>query len=256
MTDLNKVFTLLNNFAPCELKEDWDNVGLIVGDMSSKVNKILVALDCTVDVINEAVEIGADLIVSHHPMIFKGINRVDFNDPTGRKIKMLIKNDINLISMHTNLDKAKGGVNDALCEALELNDIRNINEEEYSFGRTGTLGNEMTLKDFVLYVKEKLGLPYLSYVGNEDRMIKTVSVSGGAGPEFYVDALETSDVFISSEVKHHIGIEVMERDFAIIDAGHFETENPVTEKIYNCLKKLQNVEVVISKKYKRVFKRL
>ncbi len=256
MTDLNKVFTLLNDFAPCELKEEWDNVGLMVGEMSAKVTKILVALDCTVDVINEAIEIGADLIVSHHPMIFKGINRVDFNDLTGRKIKMLIKNDINLISMHTNLDKARGGVNDALCEKLGLKEVRNLNEDEYSFLRTGILEKEMTLKEFVLYVKERLGLSHLNYVGNDDRIIKTVSVSGGAGPEFYVDALKTSDVFISSEVKHHIGIEVMERDFAIIDGGHFETENPVTEKIYECLKNLEDVEINISKSYKRVFKRL
>lgn len=236
MVDLKAVLLALNELAPCEIKESWDNVGLMVGDLSSEIKGAVVALDCTLEAIDEACESGANLIVTHHPLIFGGINSVDFNDLNGLKIKKLIKNDINVVSLHTNLDKAKDGVNDTLCKTLELYNSKNLTAEEFSLGRIGELEKTVTLKEFAEFVKEKLNVSSLKYIGEDNKPVKKVAVTSGSGSEFYIDAINCgADVFVTAEVKHHIAIEVKDKNFAIIDAGHFETENIVTEKIKSFL---------------------
>lgn len=255
MPDLKTYLSTLCEYAPLHIKEEWDNVGLMCGDEKSEIKGIIISLDLTLSVIDEAIENECNLIITHHPLIFGGIDVIDYNTPMGKKIKKLIKNDINVISMHTNLDKAKGGVNDTLCEKLGLSDIKNLTDEDFSIGRAGVLEKETTLKDFVLSVKEKLGTKGIKYVGNDERKIKKVAVVSGSGSEFYMDAIKCgADVFITSEIKHHIAIDTLERDFAIIDAGHFETENIITEKIKYYLSEKYDVKILTSQSYNELFK--
>lgn len=255
MLDVRTVFDALEWLAPCGTKEEWDNVGLMVGSLSSQIKGILIALDCTEGVINEAVESGANLIITHHPFIFNPVNKIDYDNLIGEKIRKLIKNDINVISMHTNLDKAIGGVNDTLCQAIDLYNIENITDEQLSLGRIGELKKSMTLKDFAGYVKQKLNAPVVKYIGSDEKLIKKVAVVSGSGSEFYGEAIrKNADVFLTSEVKHNIAVEVMDKDFAIIDAGHFETENVITEKLKMFLQEKFDVNISVSKSYIRLFK--
>jgi len=255
MADLKSVLLALNELAPSEIKEPWDNVGLMVGDLSSQIKGAVIALDCTLSVIDEALETGANLIVTHHPLIFGSINCIDYDDLNGLKLKKLIKNDINVISLHTNLDKAKDGVNDTLCEVIELYNVENLTDEEFSLGRTGLLKKQTTLKEFAMYIKEKLNVSSLKYIGDDNKVIKKVAVTSGSGSEFYTDAIKAqADVFVTSEVKHHIATEVIDKNFAIIDAGHFETENIIVTKIKCFLDERFDFKVSISKAQKNIFK--
>ena len=156
MIKVKDVLNALSELAPVEIKEEWDNVGLMIGDGEANVTNIITSLDCTMSVIDEAIEKRAELIVTHHPLIFEKLESVTSSDTSGKKIIKLIKNGISVISMHTNLDKAKGGINDLLCEILELKNIRNIDKQEFSLGRTGELEAYVTLGEFVKKAKEKL----------------------------------------------------------------------------------------------------
>ena len=255
MADLRSYLDKLCEFAPLYIKEEWDNVGLMCGDEKSEIKGVMISLDLTLDVISEAIEKNCNLIITHHPFIFDKISCIDFNTPMGEKINKLIKNDINVVSMHTNLDKAAGGVNDVLCEKLNLSSVENLTDEEFSIGRIGVLNKEISLKDFVLFVKETLKTTGIKYIGCDEKKIKKVAVVSGSGSEFYCDAIKKeADVFLTSEVKHHIAVDCMERDFTIIDAGHFETENPVAEKIKSYLLKEFDVKILISKSYNKLFK--
>lgn len=255
MPKLNTILEALESYMPLHLSEEWDNTGLMTGNRNAEVRKVIVALDCTDFVVDEAIACNANLIVTHHPLIFGGIKRIDEDDTVGRKLIKLIKNDINVISMHTNLDKADGGVNDTLCELLELNNIENLTDKDASIGRCGETKKPYLLKDFVKYVSEKLDADGIRYAGDDKKEINRVSVVSGSGSEFFFDALKkNSDVFITSEVKHHIGIEALECGVAIIDAGHFETENIITGKIKKLLEDNFDVEVKVSESYTKLFK--
>lgn len=254
---VNEIFNILNEYAPLEIAEEWDNVGLIIGNKNNDVNKILLALDCTLDVVKEAVSSKCNLIITHHPLIFSGIKTIHSETPLGKKLELLIKNDISVISMHTNLDKADGGVNDVLIKKIGGINIEKLNEEEYSLGRIADLKEETTLLEFVEKVKEQLNVCGIKYIGDDDKKIKRIAVVSGSGSEFYIDGVKNNaDVFITSEVKHHIALEVKELDFAIIDAGHFETENIILNEIYEKLNVKTDCEIIISKCLTEVFKTL
>ena len=256
MIKVKDVLGALSVLAPIEIKEEWDNVGLMVGDGEAEVSGIITALDCTMMVIDEAIEKGANLIVTHHPLIFEKLSNITACDINGSKIIKLIKNGISVISMHTNLDKARGGINDLLCEIIGLKNVRNLDESEYSLGRTGEVEDTVTLKDFVFNIKKKLNSDCIKYIGDDNRIIKTVSLVSGSGCEFYESAINCgADVFLTSEVKHHIACEIIDKGFAIIDAGHFETENIITEKIKSFLEEKLSVKVNISESYIKTFKK-
>ncbi len=252
MFKIKEIKALIEENIPLLLQEKWDNSGLIIGCEDSVVNKILIALDVTDRVIEEAINLKANLIISHHPVIFDGTKNIDYSTPLGNKIRKLVKNDINVLSYHTNFDKAKGGTTDTICTLLGLSNVKNLNDEEFSFGKIG-ITNPVTLKEFILVLKEKLKLKNVKYIGNENKIIGTVAVVSGSGSEFYKDAYDNgADVFVTAEVKHHIGIECMEMGLAVIDAGHFETEYSAMETIYELLK--DKLEVSVTKEYTELFK--
>jgi dinuclear metal center YbgI/SA1388 family protein len=233
MVKVQDVLAVLSEFAPVVRKMDFDNVGLLAGFREREVRNVLVSLDITDDVITEAIDMNAELIVSHHPMFFS-INSVTDDDRTGRKLIRLISNGISAICMHTNLDAAEGGVNDALAEAAGLTGIRHLDEEgvdeagPYSYGRVGTLAAPMVFRDYLLGLKERLNSKGLRY-HDAGRPVSKVAVVGGSGGSYLKHALALGcDTLVTSDIKYDVFLEAKEMNINIADADHFCTENVVT----------------------------
>ena len=205
---------------------EFDNVGLLVGDGREKVTGVLVCLDCTDEAISEAVKLGANLIVTHHPVIFDPLKAVTEQSLVYR----LIKNGISVISAHTNLDQADGGVNDALAETLGLQNIEKIADREGFLYRIGELPESMTSDELAKMVGEKLSLR-VKFVGNNS-FIKRVAVCGGAGGSMLADVIGAGvDAFVTADVKHNVFLDAHAEGLTLIDAGHFNTEDTVIEKL-------------------------
>lgn len=231
MTTVNDIFENLNELAPVSLKMDFDNVGLLVGNKSNEVKKCLIALDITDDVIEEAINIGADLIVSHHPLIFDAQKTVLENDLVGGKIYKLIKSGISAICMHTNLDIADGGVNDALMAALQC-PVRGALDED-GCGRIGEYDAALSFDSFLIFCKERLNTKGLRYY-YAGKPVKKLAVMGGSGGGSLARAKELGcDTYVTADVKYNTFLDAKELGINLIDADHFCTENvvvPVLEK--------------------------
>lgn len=234
MATVNEILTYLESLAPHFMKMDWDNVGLLCGSRSREVTKVLVALDPFEGVCKEAVDVGAQLIVTHHPLIFKALSAVTDDTSIGRTIQMLCENRISAINAHTNLDCAPGGVNDRLAASLGLSDIAVIDpmgtdEEGRKWGllRKGTV-SEQPLPTFLSTVKNALRCKGLRYV-DTGKPVCNVAVGGGACASEILAAVKAGcDTFVTSDVKYNQFWDAYDLGLNLIDAGHFHTENPVT----------------------------
>ena len=258
MITVRNVFDHLNKLADIKLAEKWDNVGLMLGDFNSEVKNVLVCLDVTTTVVNEAITNNIDLIISHHPLIFKPLKSLDFTvDFKSNIIKSLVKNDISVISFHTNLDSATYGLNDFLAKKLELKNIRILFEHEThknaGLGRIGKLSEEFTQKEFITYIKEKFNLETISAVlGNNDN-IKTVALLGGSGADF-IYTLPEVDIYLTGDVGYHVALDALEMKKNIIDVGHF-TEHLVKDLLLEYIGEL-SINVQKSKVEQSPFKTL
>ena len=234
MATVNDILTFLETLAPRAMKMDWDNVGLLCGSRSTPVTKVLVALDPFEGVCREAADIGAQLIVTHHPLIFKALNAITDETAIGRSIQLLCREGISAINAHTNLDCAPGGVNDRLAAMLGLADVSVIDpmgtdEQDRQWGllRKGTV-QEQTLSDFLPLVKNTLGCEGLRYV-DAGKPVRNVAVGGGACASELLDAVKAGcDTFVTSDVKYNQFWDARDLGLNLIDAGHFYTENPIT----------------------------
>ena len=245
MVYLEDILSFLRGSFPEELKEDWDNVGLMVGDEGQSINKVLVTLDVTCDTVCEAKSFGAELIISHHPLIFKPVKSITEDAGTGTMLRELIKNDISVYSMHTNFDKASGGMNDLLADKIGLSSVREYYPEELfasdgtpidNIGRVGTLDTPMTLDDFADFVKVSLGSTAIKVFGNGSETVKTVALCTGSGGSMLSAAYNSgADVYLTSDLGHHHAQSASELGLNLIDAGHFETENIITQYLYDVL---------------------
>lgn len=222
MATVKAIYDFLDSIAPFDTAEEFDNVGLLVGDPGAEVRGCLVALDVTDSVIEEAAEHGCNLIVSHHPVIFHPLKQLE----SGSIPANLIRAGIHVISAHTNLDKAAGGVNDALAAALGLQNVRPF-EGSDGMGRVGALESECEPDEFARQVKQKLNAAGVRYVAGRGP-VKTVAVLGGGG-EFALQAAVDAgaDALVTGEAKHHVLLEADRTGATFIDAGHFDTENVV-----------------------------
>lgn len=224
-------YNAINEIAAFDSAESWDNVGLLVGSYSATVKSALVALDITPAVIAEAKLLHAELIISHHPVIFPHISKIGFDSP----LYELIASKIAVICAHTNYDMASAGVNDALCSHLGLLNARVLESSESpGLGRLGELEKPMDSTRLASFVKEKLGVGAVKYTSGTQ--ITTVAVCGGAGAKLWCDALnQGAQAMVTSEVKHDQLIAASEARFTLIDAGHHATEaiavRPLTERI-------------------------
>lgn len=230
MTNVREIEAFLYGWAPRELAMEWDNVGLLVGDGSAEVHRVLVALDITESVVAEAIGTGADLIVAHHPLMncaWHKVQHVTAEDAQGRTITALLRNGISAICMHTNLDAAEGGVNDALAEKLGLTDLEMLTEEK--IGRIGTLKCEKPLVEFLQDVVKYLGCNGLRYT-DCGRSVHRVAVGGGACGDYIPQALAKGcDTFVTSDLSYHEFLDT--KALNLIDAGHFPTENVICERV-------------------------
>ena len=253
MAKVIDVLNYLESIAPSSMAEEWDNVGLLCGRKEKQVRRVLVALDPFRDVIDEAIAQQADLIVTHHPLIFgEKIMAVNEETETGRCLLTLMENGIAAINAHTNLDMAPGGVNDTLAAVLGLREIRNVEPVgysaelgEYGLLRMGTVA-EQSLETFLAQVKKTLKCDGLRYV-NGGKPVRNVAVGGGScASEMHQVLRAGCDTFVTADVKYNQFRSAYEAGLNMIDAGHFHTENPVVAVLAEKLQaKFPEVEVKI-----------
>ena len=227
---IKEVYDFLDSFAPFKNQLDFDNAGFLIGDVNAEVKGIVVTLDITDEVIKFAINKNANLIITHHPVIFEPLKSV-LSDSL---VFSLIKNDINVISAHTNLDMAQGGVNDKLCEIIGLENIEGVfqNGEVYE-ARIGTI-SETDADTFAKYLKEKLG-GMIKYTKGADK-IKTVGICSGSGGSMLYDMAKLGvDAFVTADIKHNILLDAEHLNIAIFDCGHFNTEDIIVSPIKNKL---------------------
>ena len=218
---VEQVLGLLDTLAPLSLAEPWDNVGLLAGRMDSPVEKALCALDLTEEVVAEATEVGAQLIVTHHPILFRGRKNLAETDGEGRLLCALVRSGIAMIAMHTNYDNACPGVNDALAAALGLEDVEALENGM----RVGT-PKQTDLGLFVRAAGDALGGPVRAY-GPMGRRIRRVAVLGGAGEDYADSAIAAgADVYLTGEMAYHKALDALSNGLCVLEAGHAATERP------------------------------
>ena len=254
MATVHDILTYLETLAPRSMKMDWDNVGLLCGSRSAEVTKVLVALDPFEHVCREAAELGAELIVTHHPLIFQALKSITDETSIGRSIQLLCREGISAVNAHTNLDCAEGGVNDVLSDTLGLVNVSTVPGDSHGLLRMGEVP-EQDLAGFLASVKEKLGCDGLRYV-ESGKPVRKVAVGGGSCADCMQDALAAGcDTFVTADVRYNQFREAYELGLNLIDAGHFATENPaaayLAEKIAAAF---PNVEVKISETHRDCMK--
>lgn len=233
-----EIIEILNKLAPEVMACEWDNPGLIAGRGEKEVKKILLALDATDTVIEEAVSTGTDLLLTHHPLIFKPLKRINDGEFIGRRLIKLIQNDISYYAMHTNFDAAPGCMGDLAADALMLDNRRVLEvmgttkqedgkEAEYGIGKTGSLLQPMPLAMLAQFVKKTFEIPFVTVYGEEIQFqsIRKVAICPGAGGSLLKEALKSgAEAYITGDIGHHDGIDSVANGMAVIDAGHFGIE--------------------------------
>lgn len=262
MRKVKDIINEMEKFAPKFLKEDFDNVGLMVGDKEKEVKRILLALDCTLEVIEEAKNNNIDLIITHHPLIFRKPSSITTDTLQGKKIIELIKNDINLYSSHTNLDSAQDGLNETIMSILgfDKNEVIEVNKhsrdgKKEGLGRVVSLDKEILLEELISKVKEKLNISGIKVVVGKSTVSK-LAIINGSGQDFFEKAVKMgADCIITGDTTYHYASDYKEMGISIIDAGHFASEWLVYLNVINKIKdNFKDVEVFISEKTEDPYK--
>lgn len=247
MVTVGDIYDAIDKLAPFSNQCEWDNSGLIIGDRKSAVTKVMTVLDITANTAKEAVENNVDLIVSHHPIIFKGLKRIDTDTPLGA----LLVAGVSVISAHTSFDVAGNGLNKLLCGKLGLSIIPNTPlayDGNSPIGNVCKLEREMTATELAKNVKDKLGCVSVRYTDNGE-IISLVGVCCGSGGEYFSVAKSLGcQALITGDVKHHDFIDAFNAGMTVIDAGHFYTERLFSEYMAKMLSEAyERVEVFSSK---------
>lgn len=263
MAAVRDVYEFMDKLAPFRTQEDFDNAGFLVGRGDWTVKKILVALDITEEVVDEADRWGAELIVAHHPVIFHPVKSVTDETVTGRVLLELMECSIAAICAHTNLDAAHGGVNGCLARTLELTGIgqlcqAGVDEQgrPYGIGRVGTVHRPgLSAREYAAFVKAKLGSASVRCVSG-GKPVQKVAVGGGACGSMLEDVVaQGCDTFVTADVKYDQFLEAKALGLNLLDAGHFSTENVVCAPMARWLsEEFPMVEVRLSEVHKEVYK--
>ena len=224
------IFDFLNGIAPVNTACDFDNVGILVGDPSAEVSGAVVALDCTASAVKTARDNNCGLIITHHPVIFDPLKTV----LVGSTVFELIKSGISVISMHTNLDIAVSGVNDCLCYALEFNNFEKRPANDGYLLNFAELDTPLSADELAQYIKEKLG-GSVKFTDSGKNIKKVAICSGSGGGYIFDTAVSGCDALITADVKHNIFIDSERLGISVFDAGHFNTEDVVTEPLKDLL---------------------
>ncbi|MCA8996632.1 MAG: Nif3-like dinuclear metal center hexameric protein [Planctomycetaceae bacterium] len=233
----------LENFAPPGLAEEWDNTGLLVGTRSASVEKAITCLTLTPDVAEEAIQQEAQLIVSHHPVLFRPVQRLTDATAEGRMLLDLIAAGVAVYSPHTSFDSASAGINQQLAEQLRLTEIAPIRptleEGELSglgSGRWGRLRESETLAQSLSRVRTSLKVPHLQYVGELDQPVSQIAVACGSAAEFLREAERLGcDLFITGEARFHSFLEARSLGLPMVILGHYASERPAVEQLAKVL---------------------
>jgi len=255
--------------APLCLAEEWDNPGLMIGSPEDEAEGVLLCLDVTDDIIEEAIKRGCNMIISHHPLIFRPLKNIRGDSGKGSLVMKVIRNYLTVYSAHTNLDYAVNGVNQCLAEALALKNLEPVNllakephgegdkGYEYGLGRSGELENSMDIMDFCNYVKEKLNAGTVRLSGKRaERMVKKVGVFAGSFSEKYVDDFikKGVDVVVTGDVEYNSAVDLLEAGIYLLDAGHYTTERVVLKKLREKLQnEFSNIRILCSQVEKDPF---
>ena len=260
MTTAEQIFSCIQERAPFQWQMSFDNAGFLVGRRQAPVSRVVVALDITPEVVREAVDVEAQLIVAHHPVIWGGAKSITDDTTTGRVVMELIEHRIAAICAHTNLDMAWGGVNDVLAQALGLRELALLAREgadetgwPYGIGRVGTV-DEQAFESFAALVKKALGCQALRIVDG-GVPVRRVAVGGGSCGNMLPDAIAMGcDTFVTSDVKYDIFLEAKARGINLIDAGHYPTENLICPVLADWLRSaFPELEISVSKVHKEVY---
>ena len=242
----------LEELSPASYAENWDNVGLLAGRRDKEVHSVLIALDATTAVVEQAIRMKADLLLTHHPLLFSPQKKICQEDFIGRRLLSLIRNDINYYAMHTNFDVM--GMADAAADELGLKNrgvLYVTYEDEISregLGRSGKLPRIMSLRDCAEYVKKVFGLDQVAVYGDLSGEVEKMAVLPGAGKDETAFALSAgADVYLTGDLSHHAGIDAMEQGLCVIDAGHFGLEKifmPYMKEFFE--REFPQLEVIIA----------
>lgn len=231
---IKEVLSALEEFAPLPLQEDWDNAGLQIGLTEAEVSGALLCLDVNEEIVDEAIRKGCNLIVSHHPLLFHGLKQISDGDYVQRTVMKAIKNDITIISMHTNMDNARGGVNFKIAEKMGLQNIDFFDKKvvggvECGSGVIGSLPKPMVSMAFVKMLKDAFGVESMACNGLLHRQISRVAICGGAGDFLIGDAYKAgADAFFTGEMHYHVYFGWQQR-MQICVAGHYQSEKFTSE---------------------------
>lgn len=247
---LADIIDVLDNLAPPFLAEDWDNCGLQLGDPSWPVTKIWVALDPTLQVAEAACAQKVNLLITHHPLIFKPLRSLEFNKPLGAVINLATRNRLAIFAAHTNLDSAIGGLNDMLARRLGLTDLKPLvagqeikryrydnyplmsREPQAGIGRVGYLAKAMDLKSFVQTIKKKMGLKTIKFVGDPHLVVKKAALCTGSGSNLIENFFASgAQAYISGDIRYHDARDVEAAKLGVIDIGHFSSESFIAEDL-------------------------
>lgn len=248
------VIRILEQLAPTRYACEWDNVGLLLGRRDKEVKKIYVALDVTDEVLDAVIEGGYDMLVTHHPIIFRSINRVNDNDYLGRWMLALLSRDITCYAMHTNFDVAPGCMADLAAARLGLKsegplEVTMVEDgKEQGVGRIGSLEKYCTVSELCELVKERFDLPFVTlYAKNEERPARRIAISPGSGKGMVKEAEKKEcDVLISGDLGHHDGLDAVAAGICVINAGHYGLEHIFTDFIAEYLKERLTADLVIT----------
>ncbi|HIZ66404.1 MAG TPA: Nif3-like dinuclear metal center hexameric protein [Candidatus Blautia pullicola] len=250
-----EIIRVLEEHYPLSYAESWDNSGFLAGDPQWEVKKIFLALDVTDETIEAAAKVGADMMITHHPLIFSGMKSVRADDLTGRKIIRLIENKISSYAMHTNFDVL--GMADLSGDLLGLTN-RQVLEVTYQeagrqegIGRVGSLERPMCLKDFGAFVKERFSLPFVKLYGNPMTMLERAAICTGSGKSLLKDVLKSgAQVYVTGDMDYHNAIDAVAQGVCIVDAGHYGTEylfmEYMEEKLKDWLPQIEVAKMEIS----------
>jgi len=246
----DKLIHIIEAHIPDAFAEDWDNVGLLAGTADKEVRKILLALDARDSVIEQAIREGADMLITHHPLIFSPMKKITSDNFIGKRIIRLIQNDIPYYAMHTNYDVLRMAQKAADMMGLDNQEILEVvsitDDGENGFGRVGDLSETVTLEEYAAHIKEVFGLPGVIVYGDPKRPVSRAAVCPGSGKSFLAAAISSgSDVYVTGDVDYHFGTDANEQGIAVIDAGHYGVEHIFMEDMKEYLTTILNGEAEI-----------
>lgn len=232
------IIKVIEDFAPLSIQEEWDNSGLCIGSMEAPVTSVLLGLDCTPELVDEAIACGADMIVTHHPLIFSGLKKISPDDKTGEAVIKAIKAGISIYAAHTNADKVIAGVSGAMAARLGLQNVAILDEdgEGTGLGVVGDFPEPVNAEEAVALVKERFGLKVLRMSKPLDGKISRVAMCGGSGSSLIKAAVRSgAQLYITGDVSYHHFF--TQDGFMIMDVGHYESEIEIVDILFSLLRK-------------------